>query len=62
MTATEVKASLSADRINTSVSVASTSRYDLGNRGLDEVVRASVHYYNTLEEVSRFETAVGHLS
>ena len=62
MTATEVKASLSADRINTSVSVASTSRYDLGDRGLDEVVRASVHYYNTLEEVSRFETAVGHLS
>ena len=62
MTATEVKASLSADRINTSISVASTSRYDLGNRGLDEVVRASVHYYNTLEEVSRFETAVGHLS
>ena len=62
MTATEIKASLSADRINTSVSVASTSRYDLGNRGLDEVVRASVHYYNTLEEVSRFETAVGHLS
>lgn len=62
MTASEVKASLSADRINTSVSVASTSRYDLGDRGLDEVVRASVHYYNTLEEVSRFETAVGHLS
>ena len=62
LSATDVKTSLANDRIHTSVSVASTSRYDLGNRGLDEVVRASVHYYNTSEEIDRFEAAVGHLS
>ena len=62
LSATDVKTSLANDRIHTSVSVASTSRYDLGNRGLHEVVRASVHYYNTIEEIDRFEAAVGHLS
>ena len=60
--ATEVKASLANDRIHTSVSVASTARYDLGGRGLDEVVRASVHYYNTSEEVDRFAAALQQLS
>ena len=62
LAATEVKARLSNDRIHTSVSVASTSRYDLGGRGLDEVVRASAHYYNTSEEVDRFAAALQQLS
>ena len=60
--ATDVKTRLANDRIHTSVSVAETSRYDLGARDLNEVVRASVHYYNTIDEIDRFESAVGHLA
>jgi len=45
---------LSAKGINTSVSSAAYARLDMGSRGLDEIVRASVHYYNTEEEIQRF--------
>jgi selenocysteine lyase/cysteine desulfurase len=39
--------------INVSVSQAPSTPWDMGERGLDELVRASVHYYNTPEEVAR---------
>ncbi|MBN4081237.1 aminotransferase class V-fold PLP-dependent enzyme [Caldithrix abyssi] len=45
---------LLAKGINTSVSPAEYARLDMGSRGLDEIVRASVHYYNTEEEIERF--------
>jgi cysteine desulfurase / selenocysteine lyase len=45
---------LLAKGINTSVSIVEHARLDMGSRGLDEMVRASVHYYNTEEEVDRF--------
>ena len=44
---------LRAGAINVSVSVADYARWDLAGRGLDSVVRASVHYYNTDEELDR---------
>jgi selenocysteine lyase/cysteine desulfurase len=30
------------------------TRFDMAERGLESVVRASVHYYNTLDEADRF--------
>jgi selenocysteine lyase/cysteine desulfurase len=56
--ATEVSAALSRDRINTSVSPGSYARLDLGRRGLAELVRASLHYYNTSAEIDRAADAV----
>ena len=44
---------LRARRINVSVSIADYARWDLEARGLDAVVRASVHYYNTHDELDR---------
>lgn len=40
--------------INTSVSVKESAQLDFGSRQLSAVARASVHYYNTEEEVNRF--------
>ena len=44
---------LAAQRINVSVSIADYARWDLAPRGLDAVVRASVHYYNTHDELDQ---------
>jgi cysteine desulfurase / selenocysteine lyase len=44
--------------INVSVSTQFSSRLDLRRRGLLNVVRASVHVYNTEEELDRFVAAV----
>ncbi len=40
-------------RINISVSTIDFARYDFEARGLDAVARASVHYYNTEDELDR---------
>jgi selenocysteine lyase/cysteine desulfurase len=45
---------LLAKGINTSVATADSARLDMGPRGLHEMVRASVHYYNTEQEIDRF--------
>jgi selenocysteine lyase/cysteine desulfurase len=50
-TATEVKAELARHHINVSTTSAFAARIDMDQRGLDEVVRASVHYFNTEEEL-----------
>jgi cysteine desulfurase / selenocysteine lyase len=49
-----IMAGLAVSRINVSVSRARYAALDLGKRGLPAVVRASVHYYNTSEEIDRF--------
>jgi len=51
--AAEVVAALAADGINVSLSPGSYSRLDFERRGLDELVRASVHYYNEVAELDR---------
>jgi selenocysteine lyase/cysteine desulfurase len=49
---------LRARAINTSVSTAEYARFDMAERKLESMLRASVHYYNTEEEVARFCAAV----
>jgi selenocysteine lyase/cysteine desulfurase len=51
-------ARLKEAKINVSVSVRRYAQLDFGARDLDAVTRASVHYYNTEEEVVRFVRAV----
>lgn len=53
-----VKADLSRRGINVTVSRPPSTRLDMEARGLDGVVRASVHYYNSDEEVDRFVDAI----
>lgn len=45
-------------QINVSVSAATSSQLDLGARKIDAVLRASVHYFNTDDEIKRFVAAV----
>jgi selenocysteine lyase/cysteine desulfurase len=49
---------LGAQGINVDVSMPADSRLDFEARGLDPMVRASVHYFNTEDEVARFCAAV----
>jgi selenocysteine lyase/cysteine desulfurase len=57
-----IKRHLAADAINVSVSPAEYTRLDMDARALPAVVRASVHYYNTEDEVERFCRALGALA
>lgn len=62
-TVADVPAQQIADRLqeqgaNVSVSVATSAQYDLPHRGLEAVVRASVHYLTTNDELERFATMV----
>lgn len=45
---------LRAANMNCSVSTAQYARLDMDARGLTALVRASVHYYNTEDEIARF--------
>ena len=44
--------------LNTSVTNFDWAWLDLGGRGIDSIMRASLHYYNTEEEVDRFVEAI----
>lgn len=49
-----VKEALAQKSINVSVSPANSTLLDFSDRGLHSVVRASVHYYNTEQELGKF--------
>ena len=56
--ADEMFARLLERGINTSVTGKQSARLDFGGRGLDQLLRASLHYFNTETEIDRFVEAV----
>ncbi len=50
----DIKAHLAQQNINVTVSKVGSTRLDMEARNLEKVVRASIHYYNTSEEIDRF--------
>ena len=56
-----VRMKLLEQHINVSVSAIGSTRLDFAERRLTHVVRASVHYSNTEEEVDILVAAVRHL-
>jgi cysteine desulfurase/selenocysteine lyase len=58
LAADDVRRALASEHINVNVQVKHQSWLDLGERGLDEVVRSSVHYFNSDEEIDRLVDAV----
>lgn len=58
---TEVQSRLAEMSINVSVAQEESSRLDLVERQLPELVRASVHYYNSEDEIERFCDAVARM-
>jgi cysteine desulfurase/selenocysteine lyase len=54
----EIQQRLAQQHINVSVAERSSTLLDLSARNLDSMVRASVHYYNTEEEIERFCTEI----
>jgi selenocysteine lyase/cysteine desulfurase len=60
--ALDIVAAFRQQRINCHKSALGPTRPDVQTRGLPDLVRASVHYYNTEEEVARFAAAVAALA
>ena len=58
VSAVDVERRLATEHINVSVMEAASAQLDFGERGLDEVVRSSVHYYNSDEEIDVLVDAV----
>ena len=56
--ASKLAARLLEKGINVSVTDLFSARLDFSKRGLDELLRASVHYFNTENEIDRFVEAV----
>ena len=54
ISASKIKYQLSAENINTSVAIESGTLLDMKDRGITTAIRASVHYYNTEEEIDQF--------
>ena len=59
--AEEIKLALREQKINVSISGLSSTRLDGELRNLPTMIRSSIHYYNTEEEIERFIEAVSGL-
>lgn len=62
MAPAEIRSRLAGMAINVSVSARSSTLLDMERRNLEEVVRASVHYYNDEADLDRFATALDGLA
>ena len=58
----DIHSKLAGQNMNVSISSTASTRLDMDSRGLASVVRASVHYYNTEEEIERFCNFVSHMT
>ena len=58
MEAAQIQAALRERGVNVSVSTPNSTRLDAEARNLPDLVRASVHYYNTEDEIDRFVSAL----
>lgn len=56
--ASMVQRRLLSHDINVSVSKARSARLDMDDRNITEIVRASVHYFNTVDEIEKFCSVV----
>jgi cysteine desulfurase / selenocysteine lyase len=61
MAAAELKSALARRGINVSLSEASGTLLDMNERGLNAMIRASVHYYNSEAELERFVAVLAEL-
>src|SRR5215213_4472061 len=52
--ARQVQQALAEQSMNVTTSTVDSTRFDMETRGLNEIVRASVHYYNDEAEIQRF--------
>ena len=59
--AEDVRQYLKKHDINVSISTRSSTLLDMDSRNLEEAVRASVHYYNTVDEIEQFTERLGKL-
>ena len=57
----EIQQRFGAQGINVTAALRKTALLDLDERGLQAVTRASIHYYNTEEEIERFVQAIEQL-
>lgn len=57
-----IKARLAAERINVTTSSPAGTRLDMEARRLTGLVRASVHYYNTEDEIERFVATLARIT
>jgi selenocysteine lyase/cysteine desulfurase len=56
-----IRHKLAEQNVNVSVSTVYSTRLDMDQRGLESVVRASIHYYNTEEQIKRFCEFLSHM-
>lgn len=56
--AEQLQAALTGKRVNTSITRAASTLLDMTERGIDQMVRASVHAYNTTEELDHAVAAI----
>ncbi len=58
---TDIKRQLAGQHINVAISERRSTLLDMDARGLSSLVRASLHYFNTEEEIERFCTALAEI-